>query len=175
MLQQKKKDVELFNHWSPCVRWHQATARNRFAGENFSSAICYQRHTMSLSLIILIFPAAGIRSAACRQGWVMAVIRPESFLLNPCSSTFWGPLRTLCSPLSQVCPEWKINNTPRDGSEFNKDSDLEECHVFFPVLGCFSYLLIQHMGIWEDLKLTAVQTLNTSVWTRLCLHCALPI
>lgn len=79
-----------------------------------------------------------------RRGWVMAVIRPESFFLNPCSSTFWGPLRTLCSPLSQVCPEWKINKTPRDGSEFNKDSDLEECHVFIPVLFFFSFLLIQH-------------------------------
>lgn len=97
-----------------------------------------------------------------RRGWVMAVIRPESFFLNPCSSTFWGPFRTLCSPLSQVCPEWKINNTPRDGSEFNKDSDLEECHVFVPVLGCF----------WEESELTAVQTLNTST---LCLHWAPPI
>lgn len=107
-----------------------------------------------------------------RRGWVMAVIRLESFFLNPCSSTFWGPLRTLCSPLSRVCPEWKINNTPHDGSEFNKDSNLEECHVCFPALGVFFfffYLLIQHRGIWEDSKLTAVQPLNTPV---LCLHCA---
>lgn len=104
-----------------------------------------------------------------RRGWVMAVIRPKSFFLNPCSSTFWGPFRTLCSPLSQVCPEWKINNTRLDGSEFNKDPDLEECHVFIPVLGCFSYLLIQHRAVWEELKLTAVQTLNTSA---LCLHWA---
>lgn len=107
-----------------------------------------------------------------RRGWVMAVIRPESFFLNPCSSTFWGPFRTLCSPLSQPCPEWKINNTPWDGSGFNKDLDLEECHVFTPDLGCFPYLLIQHRAVWEEFKLTAVHMLNTSA---LCLHWALPI
>lgn len=77
-----------------------------------------------------------------RRGWVMAVIRLESFFLNPCSSTFWGPLRTLCSPLSRVCPEWKINNTPHDGSEFNKDSNLEECHVCFPALGVFFFFFL---------------------------------